>query len=95
MTAPTITLKIHLQPRASYNEIAGLLGEALKVRVTAPPVGGKANQALRRFIAKQLSLPRSNVQIIHGHNSREKLLLISGISHEEAQRVLGFTLPTV
>jgi len=89
------TLKVHVQPRASRDEIVGLLGGALKVRVTSPPVEGRANIALKRFIARQLGIPCSRIEIIAGQNSREKLLRISNMSRPQVERVLGITLPSV
>jgi len=74
-----LTLKIYLQPKASKNEIVGPYRDGIKVRVTAPPVEGKANEALLRFIALSLDLSLSQVEILKGHHSREKVLRLSGI----------------
>lgn len=93
MNEATITLKIHLLPRASRDEICGLHGDAIKVKVTAPPVEGKANMALQRFIAKKLNLPLSQVEIMAGQRSREKILRISGISRAAVEKALGISLP--
>ncbi len=93
MNEATITLKIHLLPRASRNEICGLHGDAIKVKVTAPPVEGKANMALQRFIAKKLDLAASQIEIMAGQRSREKILRISGISRAEVEKALGILLP--
>jgi uncharacterized protein (TIGR00251 family) len=95
MEEGAITLKVHLQPRASRDGIIGLHGDALKVRVTAPPLEGRANKALARFIAKQLNISSSRVEIIAGQHSREKLLRIAGISREAAEQALGIILPPV
>jgi uncharacterized protein (TIGR00251 family) len=95
MATHAVTLKIHLQPRASRDEIDGLHGDSVKVRVMAPPLGGRANKALKGFIAKKLKLPISRVEIIAGQQSREKLLRISDISREDVERALGITLPLV
>jgi uncharacterized protein (TIGR00251 family) len=65
------------------------------VRVTAPPLEGRANKALARFIAKQLNISSSRVEIIAGQHSREKLLRIAGISREAAEQALGIILPPV
>jgi len=94
MKEEAITLKIHLLPRASRDEIVGMHGDAVKVRVTAPPIEGKANKALKGFIAKKLQLPSSQVEIIAGQHSREKLLHITGISRAEVEKALGCTLPS-
>ena len=73
--------------------IAGLLGDALKVKVTAPPVEGRANKAVKKLVAEQLGIAPSQVDIIAGERSREKLLRISGISRAEMEKALGITLP--
>ena len=95
MNEAATTLKIHLLPRASRDEICGLQGDALKVKVTAPPVSGKANKALQRFIAKKLNLSASQIEIMAGKRSREKILRISGISRAAVEKALGCTLPPV
>ena len=74
-----LTIKIYLQPKASKNQIVGPYRDGIKVRVTAPPVGGKANEALLRFLATSLDLSPSQVEILKGHHSREKVLRFSGI----------------
>jgi len=74
-----LTIKIYLQPKASKNEIVGPYRDGIKVRVTAPPVEGKANEALLRFLALSLDLSLSQVEILKGHHSREKVLRLSGI----------------
>jgi uncharacterized protein (TIGR00251 family) len=93
MNEATITLKIHLLPRASRDEICGLQGDAIKVKVTAPPIEGRANMALQRFIAKKLNLSSSQVEIMAGQRSREKILRISGISRAAVEKALGISLP--
>jgi hypothetical protein len=93
MKGAAITLKIHLHPRASRDEIVGLHGDALKVRITAPPIEGRANLALQRFIAKKLNLSASQVEIMAGQRSREKILKISGVTHEDVEKALGISLP--
>jgi len=72
-----ITIKVYLQPRSSKNEIVGPYRDGIKVKVTAPPVEGKANEALLRLLAKELGIPASSIEIIKGHHSREKTLWIS------------------
>ena len=93
MKEVSVTLKVRLQPRASRDGIDGLLGDALKVKVTAPPVEGRANKAVKKLLAGQLGLSPSQVEIIAGERSREKLLRISGISKKEMEKSLGITLP--
>jgi uncharacterized protein (TIGR00251 family) len=73
-----LAIKIYLQPKASRNEIVGPYRDGIKVRVTAPPVEGKANEELLRFLAKEWRISLSHIEIIRGHQSREKILRISG-----------------
>jgi hypothetical protein len=70
-------IKIYLQPKASRNEIVGDYRGGIKVRVTAPPAEGKANEELLRLLSKIWRIPRSRIEIIRGHHSREKVLRIS------------------
>jgi len=73
-----IILKIYLQPKSSKNEIIGPYRDGIKIKLTAPPVEGKANEALVRFLARELGISPSCIEIIKGHHSREKTLRISG-----------------
>ena len=93
MNEATITLKIHLLPRASRDEICGLHGDAIKVKVTAPPIEGKANKALQIFIAEKLNISASQIEIVAGQRSRKKTLRISGISRAAVEKALGISLP--
>ena len=81
-------LDIHVQPRASRNEISGVRGACLKVRLTAPPVEGEANRACIRLLAKLLGISRSDVEIVQGHASRQKRLLIRGLSPRDVEMLL-------
>ena len=73
-----ITLTLHIQPGAKKTEFAGLHGDALKIRLSAPPVDGKANEALIKFIAETLHLPKSAVNLKSGQTSRRKVLEVCG-----------------
>ena len=84
-----VTLSIRIQPRASKNEIVAMAGGGLKIRLTAPPVDGAANEALVKFLSAALSIPRSNIEIISGHTSREKIVRIGGLCDAEARRLLN------
>ncbi len=77
-----ITLTLHIQPGAKKTEFAGLHGDALKIRLAAPPVDGKANEALIKFVAETLKLPKSAVNLKSGQTSRRKVLEVSGSSRE-------------
>ncbi len=71
-------IKVYLQPKSSKNEVVGPYRDGVKVKVTAPPVEGKANEALIRFLAKEYGIPPSCIEMIKGFHSREKTLKISG-----------------
>jgi len=73
-----IILKVYLQPKSSRNEVVGPYRDGIKVKVTAPPVEGKANEALIRFLARKIGVSPSCIEIIRGQHSREKTLKISG-----------------
>jgi uncharacterized protein (TIGR00251 family) len=76
-------LAVKLQPRASRNEIGEALGDELKIKVTAPPVDAAANEALVRLLAETLDCPRGNVQLLRGHTSRHKTVLVRGVAAAE------------
>lgn len=77
-----------MQPRASRTELAGRHGDALKVRIAAPPVDGAANEALVRFLADRLDVSRSAVRLEAGTTGRTKVLAVAGIGVEAAMRRL-------
>lgn len=82
------TFRVRIQPKSRRNEITGLHGDALKIRLTAPPIEGKANQALRKFLAKQLGVPPSSVQILTGHTSRQKRVRVANVSAKAIHALL-------
>jgi hypothetical protein len=84
-----VTIDLHVQPRASKNEIVGLQGEELKVRLTSPPVEGEANRLCVEFFAKLLKVPKSTVELVAGEKSRHKRLLIRGGDAEAVRRALS------
>ena len=71
---------VHVQPRASRTELAGVHGTALKVRLHAPPVDGAANEELVKFLAESLGVARRAVRIVSGQTSRSKVVEIEGVS---------------
>jgi hypothetical protein len=73
-------LSVKVQPRASRDEIGEALGDALKVRIAAPPFDSAANEALVKFLASMLDCPRGRVELVRGHTSRRKVLLIHGMN---------------
>lgn len=75
-------LSLHIQPGAKKSSVAGLHGEALKIRLAAPPVDGKANTALVVFVAELLQLPRAAVSLKSGQTSRQKVLRVEGVDEK-------------
>ena len=75
-------VRVRVQPRASANEIGEVRDGALQVRVTAPPEGGKANDAVRKLIARRLRVGVTRVAVVRGHGSRDKVLRVEGVSAE-------------
>lgn len=69
-------LKVRITPRSSRNEVEGWDGETLRVRVTAPPVEGQANEACRELLARALGIPKSKVILVQGIHSRDKVFRI-------------------
>ena len=82
-------LTVHVAPRAAKTEAAGMYGDALKIRVQAPPADGKANLALREFVAEKCGLPLAAVTIISGETSKRKILRLTGTDKEEAMKSLA------
>lgn len=81
-TSEGITVEIKVQPRASRNQIVGEQEGMLKIKLTAPPVEGEANQALVGYLASVLNLPRRNVVLLKGESSRHKIVGIKGITKD-------------
>lgn len=75
--ADAIVLALHVQPGAARTELAGTHGDALKIRLAAPPVDGRANDELLRFLAEAFGVPRANVALLRGPSSRSKVARIS------------------
>jgi uncharacterized protein len=80
-----VTFTIKVQPRARKNAITGVVGDALKLALTAPPIEGRANEAVIRFFADLFEIPRASVTIASGATSRTKVLRIAGVSKEAVQ----------
>lgn len=84
-----IILKVFIQPRSSKNMIAGCHGDALKIKLTAPPVGGAANKMCIQYLAKCLKIPKSSIKIISGQSSRTKRMILkykNGKNTAEAEK---------
>jgi uncharacterized protein (TIGR00251 family) len=73
-----LTLTLHIQPGAKRTDVAGLHGEALKIRLAAPPIEGRANEALLKFIAEAFAVPLRQVELKQGGQSRHKVVAITG-----------------
>jgi len=84
-------LRIRLTPRGSKNEILGWDGDTLRVKVTAPPLEGAANKACVEFIAQRLGVRRSQVTIVAGEKSRDKVLRLAGVTSAQVKE--AFTTP--
>jgi uncharacterized protein (TIGR00251 family) len=83
-------LKVYLQPKSSKNEVVGPYRDGIKVKVTAPPIEGKANEFLIRFLAKEFGISPSSIEMIKGQHTREKILKISGdVDQELLKKILG------
>ena|SRR5437016_4461983 len=87
-TAKGVTFAVKVHPRARKNAITGVVGDALKLALTAPPVEGKANQAVIEFFAEVFEIPRSSVTIASGETSRRKVICISGVVIENVRQRL-------
>jgi uncharacterized protein (TIGR00251 family) len=88
LTPDGVRLTLHIQPGASRTELAGRHGDAIKIRVAAPPVDGAANAELVSFLAHRLGVPRSAVVIRHGESGRRKTIEIRGLSLTQAGQKL-------
>ncbi|OGW37647.1 MAG: YggU family protein [Nitrospirae bacterium RBG_13_39_12] len=73
-----ITLKVKVEPRSSRKGISGLLGDTLKIRVNAPPVGGAANEELIEILSEELGIKKTSIKIVSGQSSRNKVVEIEG-----------------
>lgn len=89
VTKDGIVLNLHIQPRASKNEICGLLDNALKIRLTSPPVDGAANKLCREFLAELFHVPRSAIEIISGETSRHKRVSISSNDPDRLRHIVN------
>jgi TIGR00251 family protein len=88
-TRDGVRFSVRVQPRASANQVAGTYGAALKVRLTAPPVDGAANDALLGFLAGTLGVSRRAVRIVAGESSRSKIVEVDGIGPERIIELAG------
>ena len=89
VTPNGVRLALLVQPRASRSEVVGIHGDALRIRLQAPPADGRANAALVEFLADRLGLPRQAVKLLAGAGSRRKVVGITGATKEVVGRRLG------
>ena len=82
------TFQVRVQPRSRRDGIVGLHGDALKVRVTAPPTDGRANLAVKKLLAKHLDVAPSDVEIVAGHTSRQKRVHVTDASADAVRALL-------
>lgn len=83
VTKGGVRLHLFIQPNSSKDEIIGAHNEELKIKLTAPPVDGKANDALIKFLARTLALPKKNFTLIRGETGRHKVVEVFGLSEAE------------
>ena len=88
VTGDGIVLNLHIQPRASKSEVCGVQGDALKIRLTSPPVDGAANKLCREFLADLFQVPKSAVEIISGETSRHKRVKITAGDTARLQQIV-------
>jgi uncharacterized protein (TIGR00251 family) len=88
MATPSTRVRLRVSLGARRNELVGRHGEGLKVRVAAPPEGGRANDAVLDLLARELSLPRGSLSIVSGQTAREKVVRMEGIDRAETERRL-------
>lgn len=83
-----VRLRVRVTPRAAKSALAGVADSVLRVRIAAPPVDGKANEALLRYLSELFAVPVRRVAIVHGESGREKTVKITGLKREEALQAL-------
>ena len=88
-TPEGIVLNVKAQPRSSKAGVDGLLGDAVKVRIRCAPVDGKANKELVETLAEAFGLPKTRVVFKSGETSKQKRILLSGVSADEVRKVVG------
>ena len=88
-TKTGVMLSVHACPRAAHDQVQGLYGDAVKIRLRAPPVEGKANDALIAFLSRILDMPARDLIIVAGHSSRRKRVAIAGVTEAAVRAKLG------
>src|SRR5207244_11354829 len=88
LATSTVTFTVRVQPRAGRDEVSGIIEGALKIRLCAPALENRANEALCEFLADLLKRPKSAVRILSGHHSRTKRVVIEGVTREQVEALL-------
>ncbi len=83
-----VNIRVKVTPRGSRNQILGMERGALKIKLTAPPVEGRANKALKEFLSKKLGLSKQSIEIVGGEKSRLKTIQIQGLTEKDVFRLL-------
>jgi uncharacterized protein len=89
MAEPTTRLRLRVSPGARRTELAGRYGEAWRVRVSAAPERGRANEAVVGLLAERLGVPRTSLSVVSGQTSRDKVVELRGLGHDEVERRLA------
>lgn len=87
--AVSATFAVRVVPRSSKEEVAGFSGGVVRIRLTAPPVENRANEALVRFLSRMLDVPRRQVEIVSGGVGRQKIVRVGGVAQGDLLRKLG------
>jgi len=88
-TSQGVSITLTVIPRSGRDEIVGLEGDAIKIRLKAPPVEGRANEALLAFLAKRLVVPRAALELVSGATGRHKVVRVTGLTAEDVATRFG------
>lgn len=88
---PFATIPVRVVPRSAREGVAGFEGGVLRIRLNAPPVEGRANEALVRFLAKALGVPKRNIVLLSGDKGRNKVVRVDGVTPEALRSALGLS----
>ncbi len=88
-TEKGVIFQIRVLPRSSRCEVVGIQDEALKIKITSPPVEGKANEECIRFLSTQLKVKKSQVEIIAGHKGRKKTVAVEGVKRTDLEALIS------
>jgi len=87
------TVTVRVVPRSPKEGVVGFEGGVVRIRLNAPPVEGKANDALVRFLAKAVGVPRSRITLVTGERGRSKIVRVAGVTREVLMAALGLSIP--